>query len=157
MGSLPNDDNTITAAVITGEHNFDVPGFQAAFRGMTDVDAYPQTLENFVADQGGVRDEYDVLVFYNFHRPAPDARTAEALSTLGENQQGIVVLHHALLAFPAWPRWSQICGIDDRTFGFHHDQQVPGPGGRSGPPHHDRPGRLGAARRDLHHVQCRQR
>ena len=66
--------NTITAAVITGEHNFDVPGFQAAFRGMTDVDAYPQALENFVADQGGVRDEYDVLVFYNFHRPAPDAR-----------------------------------------------------------------------------------
>ena len=125
MGSLPNDDNTITAAVITGEHNFDVPGFQAAFRGMTDVDAYAQALENFVADHGGVRDEYDVLVFYNFHRPAPDARTAEALSTLGENQQGIVVLHHALLAFPEWPRWSQICGIDDRTFGFHHDQQVP--------------------------------
>ena len=125
MRRLPKNDNTITAAVITGEHNFDVPGFQAAFRGMSDVDAYPQALENFVADQGGVRDEYDVLVFYNFHRPAPDARTAEALSTIGENQQGIVVLHHALLAFPEWPRWSQICGIDDRTFGFHHDQQVP--------------------------------
>ena len=125
MGSLPNDDNTITAAVITGEHNFDVPGFQAAFRGMTDVDAFPQTLENFVADHGGVRDEYDVLVFYNFHRPAPDAKTAAALASLGERSQGIVVLHHALLAFPEWPRWSQICGINDRTFGFHHDQQVP--------------------------------
>ncbi len=125
MGSLPNDDNTITAAVITGEHNFDVPGFQAAFRGMTDVDAYPQALENFVADQGGVRDEYDVLVFYNFHRPAPDERMAAALESLGQTSQGIVVLHHALLAFPAWPRWSQICGINDRTFGFHHDQQVP--------------------------------
>ena len=124
MGRLPKDDNTITAAVITGEHNFDVPGFQAAFRGMTDVDAYPQALENFVADQGGVRDEYDVLVFYNFHRPAPDERTAAALESLGQTSQGIVVLHHALLAFPAWPRWSQICGIDDRTFGFHHDQAV---------------------------------
>ena len=112
--------------MITGEHNFDVPGFQAAFRGMTDVDAYPQALENFVADQGGVRDEYDVLVFYNFHRPAPDAKTAEALSHRWVSaQQGIVVLHHALLAFPEWPRWSDVCGIDDRTFGFHHDQQVP--------------------------------
>ena len=125
MGRLPKDNNMITAAVITGEHNFDVPGFQAAFRGMTDIDAFPQTLENFVADQGGVRDEYDVLVFYNFHRPAPDERTAEALAHFGESPQGIVVLHHALLAFPEWPRWSQICGIDDRTFGFHHDQQVP--------------------------------
>ena len=36
-----------------------------------------------------------------------------------------MVLHHALLAFPEWPRWSEVCGIDDRTFGFHHDQQVP--------------------------------
>ena len=125
MGRLPNDDNTITAAVITGEHNFDVPGFQAAFRGMTDVDAFPQTLENFIADQGGVRDEYDVLVFYNFHRPAPDEQTAAALDSLGETSQGIVVLHHALLAFPEWPRWSRICGIDDRTFGYHMDQRVP--------------------------------
>ncbi len=125
MGRLPEDDNTITAAVITGEHMFDVPGFHAAFRSMSDVDYYAQSLENFVADLGGARDEYDVLVFYNFHRPAPDARTAEALESLGETSQGIVVLHHALLAFPEWPRWSQVCGIDDRTFGYHMDQRVP--------------------------------
>ena len=125
MGPLPKNDNTITAAVITGAHTFDVPGFQAAFWSMSDVDVYPQALENFVADHGGVRHQYDVLVFYNFHRPAPDAKTAEALSTLGETQQGIVVLHHALLAFPEWPRWSEICGIENRTFGFHMDQRVP--------------------------------
>ena len=125
MGRLPKDDNTITAAVITGEHLFDVPGFHAAFRSMSDVDYYPQDLENFVADRGGVRDEYDVLVFYNFHRPAPDETTAAALEALGETSQGIVVLHHGILAFPEWPRWSQICGIDDRTFGYHMDQRVP--------------------------------
>ena len=125
MGLLPKDDSTITAAVITGEHRFDVPGFQAAFRSMADVDVYPQDLDNFVADLGGVRDAYDVLVFYNFHRPAPDERTAAALESLGESEQGIVVLHHALLAFPEWPRWSEICGIDERTFGYHMEQQVP--------------------------------
>ena len=125
MAHLPKDDNTITAAVITGEHRFDVPGFQAAFRSMSDVEVYPQDLDNFVADLGGVRDEYDVLVFYNFHRPAPDERTAAALDSLGESSQGIVVLHHALLAFPEWPRWSEICGIDDRTFGYHMNQRVP--------------------------------
>ena len=125
MGRLPEDDNTITAAVITGEHRFDVPGFQAAFRSMADVDVYPQDLDNFVADLGGARDAYDVLVFYNFHRPAPDERTAAALESLGETSQGIVVLHHALLAFPKWPRWSEICGIDDRRFGYHMNQSVP--------------------------------
>lgn len=124
MTRLPEDDNTITTAVITGEHLFDVPGFHAAFRGMSDIEAYPQDLENFVADRGGVRDDYDVLVFYNFHRPAPDERTAAALESLGKSEQGIVVLHHALLAFPEWPRWSRICGIDERTFGYHMDQQV---------------------------------
>lgn len=125
MGLLRKDDSTVTAAVITGEHRFDVPGFQAAFRSMADVDVYPQDLDNFVADLGGVRDAYDVLVFYNFHRPAPDERTTAALESLGETSQGIVVLHHALLAFPEWPRWSEICGIDDRTFGYHMNQQVP--------------------------------
>ena len=125
MGRLQKNGNTLTAAFITGAHTFDVPGFQAAFRSMSDIEVYPQALENFVADLGGVRDEYDVVVFYNFHRPAPDAKTATALESLGESSQGIVVLHHALLAFPEWPRWSDICGIDDRTFGFHHDQGVP--------------------------------
>ena len=124
MGRLPKDDNMVTAAVITGEHLFDVPGFHAAFRSMPDVDLYPQSLENFVGDHGGVRDEYDALVFYNFHRPAPDPKTAAALESLGETSQGIVVLHHAILAFPEWPVWSQICGIEDRTFGYHMNQRV---------------------------------
>ena len=125
MAGLPKHDGTVTAAVITGEHRFDVPGFQAAFRSMADVDSYPQDLDNFVADLGGARDAYDVLVFYNFHRPAPDERTAAALESLGQTAQGIVVLHHALLAFPEWPRWSEVCGIDDRTFGYHMNQRVP--------------------------------
>lgn len=50
-----------------------------------------------MADLGAVRDEYDVLFFYNFRRPAPDERTAAALASLDETSQGIMVLHHALL------------------------------------------------------------
>ena len=69
------ESNRIKAAVITGGHFFDVPGFHAVFRSMTDVDFYPQTLGDFVADAGKVREHYDGLVFFNMHIPMPDERT----------------------------------------------------------------------------------
>ena len=48
----------------------------------------------------------------------------EAIEQLGENQAGILVLHHAILAFPQWPLWSDLCGIQDRSFGFKVDQNL---------------------------------
>ena len=124
MGRLLRNTNKIAVAVVTGMHTFDVPRFYAAFRSMSDLEFYPQSLEDFVADGGSVRDEYDVIVFYNFHRPIPDEKTAAALASLGESTQGIVVLHHAILAFPEWQLWSDICGIEDREFDFHLNQTV---------------------------------
>ena len=125
MGRLLRKPNDITVALVTGVHRFDVPGFHAAFRCMPDVDFYPQALEDFVADHGRVRDEYDVIVFFHFHRTKPDNATVAAVESLGETGQGVVVLHHALLAFPEWLLWSDICGITDRTFGFYPDQTIP--------------------------------
>ena len=115
----------IKTAVITGQHAFDVPGFHALFRSIPDIDFYLQDLENFAADAGKVREQYEVLVFYNFHRQMPDeGRVREAIEQLGENQAGILVLHHAILAFPQWPLWSDLCGIQDRSFGFKVDQNL---------------------------------
>ena len=114
MTPLVSRPNQITAALVTGKHEFDVPAFQRVFRAMPELDFYPQSLEDLVDDAGGVRYDYDVLVFYNMHGPAPDERTTEGLHRLGETTQGIFVLHHAILAFPAWPQWSDICGIEDR-------------------------------------------
>jgi type 1 glutamine amidotransferase len=105
-------------------HTFDVPGLYTAFRSMPDADFYPQSLEDFVADIGGVRHEYDVVVFFNMHTQTPDARTASALESLGETRQGIVVLHHAILAFPEWQFWSEVCGMEDRDFGVHANQDI---------------------------------
>ena len=42
--------------------------------GIPEIDFYLQDLENFAADAGKVRAQYDVLVFYNFHRQTPDAK-----------------------------------------------------------------------------------
>ncbi len=116
----------IKTAVITGQHAFDVPGFHALFRSIPEIDFYLQDLENFAADAGKVREQYDVLVFYNFHRVTPEeGRVREAIEALGEDGKGILVLHHAILAFPEWQLWSDLCGIEDRSFGVQIDQNVP--------------------------------
>ena len=53
-----------------------------------------------------------------------DGRIREAIEGLGEDGTGILVLHHAILAFPEWQLWSDLCGIQDRSFGVQIDQTV---------------------------------
>ena len=114
----------IQAAVITGGHNFDVPAFHELFRSITEIDFYIQDLDNFAGDMGKVRDAYDVLLFYNMHMQTPEGRVKEALEQIGESKQGLFVLHHAILAFPDWQLWSDICGIQNRHFGVDIGQTL---------------------------------
>ncbi len=112
-------------AVVTGNHPFDVPGFHALFRAMGGVDAYVQDLENFVHDWGQMRASYDALVFYNMHMDSPPSELAQAMiNGLGSASQGIVVLHHAILAWPGSPEWESLTGIEGRSFGYHMGQEV---------------------------------
>ena len=122
----------IKVAVITGWHSFDVLGFHRLFRSLDGVDAYIQHLNDFSSSPEEVRDSYDVVLFYFMPRPTPDSEGAwyvgkpkAALEHLGETKQGVSVLHHALLAYPDWPYWSEICGIADRGFDYFHDQTLP--------------------------------
>ncbi len=119
---MAHKESTLRVAVVTGRHPFDVVGFTALFRSFSDVDVYVQHLEDFATDPGNARDTYDVVVFYNFHQELPpddgpwfEKDTRRALERLGETGQGVVVLHHAILAFPEWPRWGELVGIKDRT------------------------------------------
>lgn len=113
------DTSKVLTAVVTGEHPFNVPGFHNLFRGLPEIDAYPQHMDQFVADWGHVRARYDVVLFYNFHLDTPPANergwwqsgTEAALQELAETGQGIVVLHHAINAFPGWAFWSEMVGI----------------------------------------------
>ena len=106
---------TIRAAVITGGHEYDVPAFHTLFRSFCGIDAYIQHLDDFVADAGRVRRWYDVIVFYHLDSETPTGQTREALEGLGATGQGILVLHHALVAYPDWQPWSDICGIAQRS------------------------------------------
>jgi len=113
-GSAP-----LSVAVLTGGHLFDVPNFHKLFRGFSDLEVYIQTVEDFVATPEAVRDEYDVVVFYHMLTEGPaEGRFKTALEHLGTTRQGLVLLHHAILAYPAWPFWSELVGIPNRSFGF---------------------------------------
>jgi type 1 glutamine amidotransferase len=91
---------------------------------MPGVDAYPQDFENFVQDWGQVRRSYDALVFYNMHGGATDGPYRDALTEIGGSAQGVVVLHHAILAWLELPFWSDLCGLSDRSFGYHMGQSI---------------------------------
>jgi len=118
------DKDPIRLAVITGQHPFEVPPFVRLFRSLQHVDAYPQDLENYVADLGHVRGWYDVVLFYNMHAEPPRGG-AEVLQALGEREQGLVILHHGMLAFGDWPVWDEIVGIADRRFTYKAGEAVP--------------------------------
>ena len=123
MGKIP-------VAVVTGHHNFDVPGFQKLLDCMPQVAFYLQDLHNFVSDEGKFNETYKAIIFYNFHQELPitnrakDVRLVQAIDKLTQNGQGLLILHHALLAFPGWTVWNQIVGISNRKFRYAANQIV---------------------------------
>jgi hypothetical protein len=112
-------------AVVTGGHTYDVLNFHRLFRAIPSADTYIQHMDDFVATPEPVRDQYGVVVFYHMlmQHPPPSPVKA-ALEHLGATEQGLLVMHHALLAYPQWSVWSEIVGIADRKFGFHYHQAV---------------------------------
>jgi len=121
----------IQLAVITGHHAFDAPNFWRMFQSFSDVEVYPQTLSNFCADYGQALAWYDVVLFYNYHQAIPGSqdtswskKNREVLEQLGARRQGIVILHHGLVAFPGWQPWSALCGLPDRRFQNFPGQRI---------------------------------
>ena len=120
----------IKIAVIVGEHPYDVQEFQHVFTDNNDLEAYIQSLEMFTTSPKEVRDSYEVLVFYHMYTKTPSSENngtgvqRNALELLGDTRQGILILHHSLLAFPDWKLWADIVGIKDRKFDYHYNQVV---------------------------------
>jgi type 1 glutamine amidotransferase len=121
----------VRTAVVTGQHPYDVPAFIDCLDALDGIAAYPQHMEDFCADAGGARDTYEAVIFYHFHQATPtgqgpwyEAPMKAALERIGQTPQGVVVLHHAILAFPQWPFWAELVGIEDRSFSFHIGETV---------------------------------
>jgi type 1 glutamine amidotransferase len=114
-------------AVVEGFHPFEVPQWHALWRSFEGLECYVQHIDNWAVDCAGCQADYDVVLFYNMTMKVADSPFRDALAAslarLGESGQGIVVLHHAILAYPDEPCWTRMVGIEDRSFGFHVDQE----------------------------------
>ncbi len=129
--AAPANADKIKTALVTGAHPHDPIALQAAFHSMGDVQVYPQNMEDFAGSPAQTRRAYDVVVFYNMHTQTPEEALGgwqplarQALEELGETPQGLVILHHAILAYPRWPLWGEVVGLERETFGYHFDQTV---------------------------------
>lgn len=118
-------ENAVKVVVVTGGHGYDEPNFRKLFQSLEGIETVFETMDQFLASPVDARDGYDVVLFYHMLMPIPKDKAKEALEHLGSTKQGIVVLHHALLAYPRWPVWTEIMGIADRKFGYYHDQKLP--------------------------------
>ena len=122
----------ITLAVVTGGHSYEVPSFHRLFRSLDGIETCVQSMDDFASSSEAVRDGYDVVLFYIMLMEGPSdeglpwyaGKPKTALEHLGETTQGILVLHHALLAYPKWPLWADLVGIADPSFGYYIGEQV---------------------------------
>jgi hypothetical protein len=118
----------VKVAVVTGGHSYEVPSFHKLFRDLEGVDAYIQHIDDFCSSPQKIRDSYHVAMFYIMMPRIPkdeglpwySGKQMTALSHLGETEQGIFVLHHAILAYQDWETWREIVGIKDRKLTSFH-------------------------------------
>ena len=74
-----------------------------------------------------MRDSYAAVVFYSMLKETPSdqapwygGKPLTAFERLGQTRQGIILLHHALLAYPDWPVWDEIAGMKARKMRSYH-------------------------------------
>jgi len=129
----PSSKNLARLAVVTGGHPYDVVNFHGLFGSMAkSFEILIQHMDDFASSPKEVRQGYDVVLFYIMLMETPateglpwySGQPKTALEELGETAQGIVVLHHAILAYPKWPVWNNIVGIQNRQFGYHVGQNI---------------------------------
>lgn len=124
---------TLKIAVVTGGHSYEVMPFHALFRALPGIDAYIQHIDDFSSSPQEVRDSYDAVVFYIMPAGAPtdespwfSGKPKSAFEHLGATSQGIVMLHHAILAYPDWPAWDEMVGMKNRVIDkYRHNERIP--------------------------------
>jgi uncharacterized protein len=103
-------DKKIKVLILTGGHPFEPEPFFKMFRENPEI--------NFIAGkqveaaEGYDRPDlytFDVVVLYDAPRNITDTEKARFLA-LFDHGIGLVVLHHAYLAFPSWPEFGRIAG-----------------------------------------------
>jgi len=100
----------IRVLLVTGGHEYETNQFLQVFRDNPGITVTPVTHPNaqrwFAADQAG---SWDVAVLYDMWQPIDEVTRANFVARLKEGK-GLVVTHHAIANYQAWPEYEQIIG-----------------------------------------------
>lgn len=116
-------------AVLVENHPYDIVRFQEMLNSFECCDCFVQPFDLFVQDDEN-RDNYDVVLWYNMNWDEPDGNSVLRKymeESIGSTKQGIVLLHHALLTFQGWDRYTEISGVSNRggsTFKYFQNETV---------------------------------
>lgn len=100
----------IRVLVVTGGHAFEEAPFFKLFKDNPGI-TY-QAVEHPNAHallKAGAAKQWDVLVLYDMHQEITDEAKADLVARLKEGK-GLVVLHHAIANYQAWPEYTAIIG-----------------------------------------------
>ncbi len=115
----------VNVLVVTGGHPFEETPFLAIFDALPGISwehaPVPDAQDYFRPERTG---KFDAIVCYDmqgfeFRKPGPPrlleppADYADGFRGMLEAGQGIVFLHHAMSAWPAWPLWAEVVGGRD--------------------------------------------
>ncbi len=100
----------IRALIVTGGHGFEREQFFAMFDSFEGVEwrevQHPEANDSYTPDE---RKTYDVIVLYDMVQDITDEQKADFAETVKQGK-GLVVLHHAIASYQAWPEYAQIMG-----------------------------------------------
>ena len=100
----------IRLLVVTGGHGFEKEPFFKLFEANPDITyqavEHPNAHAHFKAEAA---QQYDVIVTYDFGQQITEEAKADFVARL-KGGKGLVVLHHAIAAYPAWPEYWNIIG-----------------------------------------------
>jgi hypothetical protein len=110
LGVAADSGSKIRVLLITGGHDFEEGQFFKLFTENPEITVkiaeHPHAHELLRPDSAT---NYDVLAAYDMHQEISEAAKADLLNWLKQGK-GLVVLHHAIASYQAWPEYSQIIG-----------------------------------------------
>ena len=110
----------IKVGVLVENHPYDVIGFQKMLESFTDCECYVQPVDLYVNDVDNNHLKYDTLIYYNIDCPAPKEGSnlrRYLAEDAGKTEQGIILLHHALLNWRQWDVYTDMSGVRQRGEG----------------------------------------
>ncbi len=104
-------DRKVKVLLVTGGHGFETNSFLSVFADNTDI-TFTNVIQARASSTAYDREDllsYDCIVLYDMVQNITDAQKAKFLSIFDKGI-GLVVTHHALVSYQAWPEFERIIG-----------------------------------------------